>query len=47
MQQWDDAMKERDIAEGVEKRPYFEAAAIVPVSEQDDGTRDMGNCIHS
>lgn len=35
-------MKERDIAEDVEKRPYFEAAAVVPLPEQEDGTRDMG-----
>lgn len=35
-------MEERKIAEGVEKRPYFEAVATVPALEQDDGTREMG-----
>ena len=35
-------MEERKIAKGIEKRPYFEAVAVVPVPEQDDGTREMG-----
>ena len=39
--QWDEVMEEREIAEGIEKRPYFEAP-IVPVPYQDDGTREMG-----
>lgn len=35
-------MEEREIAEGIEKRPYFEAVKDVSVPEQDDGTREMG-----
>ena len=35
-------MKEREIAEGIEKQPYFEAVEAVPEQEKDDGTRDMG-----
>ena len=35
-------MKGREIAESIEKRPYFEAVAQVPEPEQDDGTREMG-----
>lgn len=34
-------MEGREIAEGVEKRPYFEAVADA-VPKQDDGTREMG-----
>lgn len=35
-------MEEREIAEVVEKQPYFEAVAVAPALEQDDGTREMG-----
>ena len=35
-------MEEREIAEGVEKQPYFEAVTVTQESEQDDGTREMG-----
>ena len=35
-------MKEREMAENVEKRPYFEVVATTIVPEQDDGTREMG-----
>lgn len=37
-------MKEREIAEGVEQRPYFKSvpAALASETEQDDGTREMG-----
>ena len=41
-QQWDEAMEKRKIAKGIEKRPYFEAVTVVPVPEQDDGTRELG-----
>lgn len=34
-------MEKRKIAESAEKRPYFEAANIIP-AEQDNGTREMG-----
>lgn len=34
-------MEKREISEGVEQRKYFEPVAA-PVSEQDDGTREMG-----
>lgn len=40
--QWDDAMEKKEIAEGVEKRPYFEAAAADSTPKQDDGVREMG-----
>ena len=40
MQQWDDeVMGERDIAEGVEKLPYFKVVADELMSEQNDGDR--------
>ena len=43
MQQWDDdVMGEREIAEGVKKLPYFKVVADEPMSEQNDGTRDIG-----
>ena len=43
MQQWDDdVMGERAIAEGVKKLPYFKVVADEPMSEQNDGTRDIG-----
>lgn len=35
-------MEKREIAEVVEKRPYFEVVASNPETERDDGTRDMG-----
>lgn len=35
-------MGEREIAEGVEKIPYFKVVADEPMSEQNDGTRDIG-----
>lgn len=35
-------MEKREIAEVVEKRPYFEVVASNPVTERDDGTKDMG-----
>lgn len=35
-------MGERDIAEGVEKLPYFKVVADELMSEQNDGTRDIG-----
>ena len=35
-------MEEREIAEGVEKQPYFEAVTVTEESKQDDGTREMG-----
>lgn len=35
-------MEKREIAKGVEKRPYFEPVAGVSVSDQDTGTREMG-----
>ena len=35
-------MEEREIAESVEKQPYFEAVTVPQESEQDDGTREMG-----
>ena len=35
-------MEKRKIAKGIEKRPYFEAVTVVPVPEQDDGTRELG-----
>lgn len=34
-------MEKREISEGVERRKYFEPVAA-PVSERDDGTREMG-----
>ena len=37
--QCDDTMKERELAEGVERQPYFES---VSEPKQDDGIRDMG-----
>jgi len=40
--QWDDVMEKREIAEVVEKRPYFEVPVPAPVTERDSGTRDMG-----
>lgn len=42
VRQWDDTMEKRKIAEGVEKRPYFEVAAADSVPKPDDGTREMG-----
>ena len=43
MQQWDDdVMGEREIAEGVKKLPYFKVVADEPMSERNDGTRDIG-----
>lgn len=41
MQQWDDVMEEREIAEVAKKQPYFEAAPPLE-PEQDNGTREMG-----
>lgn len=35
-------MGEREIAEGVKKLPYFKVVADEPMSEQNDGTRDIG-----
>lgn len=35
-------MKKREIAKGIEKRPYFEPVVTPPVPEHDDGTREMG-----
>lgn len=35
-------MKEREIAEGIEKQPYFKAVAAAPALKQEDGTREMG-----
>lgn len=35
-------MEKREISKGIEKRPYFSPAAIVPVSNQDAGTRELG-----
>ena len=35
-------MGKRNIAEGVEKRPYFEVAAGSQVSQRDEGTRELG-----
>lgn len=35
-------MEEREIAEGVEKLPYFEVVVDDPMLELNDGTRDMG-----
>lgn len=35
-------MGERVIAEGIEKRPYFEAVTPVSMPLADDGTREMG-----
>ena len=35
-------MEEREIAEGIEKRPYFEAVSPVSMPLPDDGTREMG-----
>lgn len=35
-------MGEREIAEGVEKLPYFKVVADELMSEQNDGTRDIG-----
>lgn len=34
-------MKEREIAESIDKQPYFEAVEATFVPEQDDGTREM------
>lgn len=34
-------MKKREIAEGVEKQPYFETVASIPEPEQYDGTREL------
>lgn len=35
-------MEEREIAEGIEKQPYFEVVAAPQESEQDEGKREMG-----
>ena len=35
-------MEEREIAEGIEKRPYFVAVSPVSMPLPDDGTREMG-----
>ena len=35
-------MEEREIADVVEKHPYFEAVATSPEPDHDDGTREMG-----
>ena len=35
-------MKEREIAVGVDKQPYFESVDTDPSVESDDGTREMG-----
>lgn len=35
-------MEEREIAEGIEKRPYFEAVSPVSMPLPDDGMREMG-----
>lgn len=35
-------MDERDILEGIEKQPYFEAVAPSSELEQDEGTREIG-----
>lgn len=35
-------MEEREIAEGIEKQPYFEAVSTISVPVPDEGTREMG-----
>ena len=38
-------MEKREISKGIEKRPYFSPAAIVPVSNQDGRDERAGRTI--